>query len=107
MGLECKKHSLIFFSALKHNHFEWIDIMLKSSFFCFGTMKLDIFQIKKGSKKMSFELFEYSPFFFYQHTRQIAPKSNEKEKEKLYPLIRLIKHGKTTNFIGTPLVERK
>lgn len=52
-----------------------------------------IFQIKTESKNISFELFEYSVFsiFFYLHARQIALKSNEKAKKKLYPLIRLIK----------------
>lgn len=59
---------------------------------------------------MSFESFEifvyyvfYFHYFFHSPTRQIILKSNEKEKEKLYPLIRLIKHEKTTNSIGTPV----
>lgn len=44
----------------------------------------------------SFEVFEYSVFyyFFYPSGRYIVLKSNEKEKEKLCPLIRLIKHEK-------------
>lgn len=58
---------------------------------------------------MSFELFVYSVFkiFFYLRVRQIALKSNEKVKKKLYPLIRLIKHGNTTDSIGTPLAKQK
>jgi len=71
-------------------------------------MKPGIFQIKMKSKKMSLNCLNILFLtFFYQHARQIALKSNEKAKEKLYPLLRLIKHGKTTDSIGTPLAKQE
>jgi hypothetical protein len=44
----------------------------------------------------SFEVFEYPVLilFFHPSSRHIVLKSNEKEREKLCPLIRLIKHEK-------------
>lgn len=71
-------------------------------------MKLGIFQIKTKSKKMSLNCLNILFLtFFYQHPRQIALKSNEKAKEKLYPLLRLIKDGKTTDSIGQTGMKKK